>query len=134
MPTVDKLVAATKGLKVKEVPQAVGKFVGEHVPDLDRRARPDVRSLARPPARSRSLSLALPLGSFARHYTPDKTSSRLVGWCHNYKAKHNDSGSPKPLFDVLGYGFVFAYALAWPQEYAHYKHEQEAKLKAGGGH
>ena len=53
MPTVDKLVAATKGLKVKEVPQAVGKFVGEHVPDLDRRARPDVRSLARP------LSLAL---------------------------------------------------------------------------
>lgn len=33
------------------------------------------------------------------------------------------------------YGFVFAYALAWPQEYAHYKHEQEMKLKAGGsGH
>lgn len=27
MPTVDKLVAATKGLKVKEVPGAVQKFV-----------------------------------------------------------------------------------------------------------
>ena len=26
---------------------------------------------------------------------------------------------------------MFAYALAWPQEYAHYKHEQEMKLKGG---
>mmetsp|Transcript_3657 Transcript_3657/g.10508 ORF Transcript_3657/g.10508 Transcript_3657/m.10508 type:complete len:96 (-) Transcript_3657:68-355(-) len=94
MPTVDKLVQATKGLKVKDVPQAVGKFAGEH-------------------------------------YNVKETSSRLVQWFHGYKAQHIDSGSPKPLFDVLGYGFVFAYALAWPQEYAHYKHEQEMKLKGG---
>lgn len=36
--------------------------------------------------------------------------------------------------DFCRYGFVFAYALAWPQEYAHYKHEQEMKLKGGAGH
>jgi len=35
-----------------------------------------------------------------------------------------DTGSPKPLYDVLIYGFILAYALAWPTEYAHYKHEQ----------
>lgn len=66
MPTVDKLVQATKGLKVKDVPQAVGKFAGEH-------------------------------------YNVKETSSRLVQWFHGYKAQHIDSGSPKPLFDVLGY-------------------------------
>jgi hypothetical protein len=97
MPTVDKLLQGTKGLKVKEVPTYVGKFASEH-------------------------------------WTPGQTSNRLVNWFHGYKAKYIDSGSPKPLFDVLGYGFVFAYALAWPQEYAHYCHEQEAKLKAGAGH
>ena len=85
MPTVDKLLQGTKGLKVKEVPSYVGKFASEH-------------------------------------WTPNQTSSRLVNWFHGYKAKYIDTGSPKPLFDVLGYGFVFAYALAWPQEYAHYKH------------
>jgi hypothetical protein len=34
---------------------------------------------------------------------------------------------------VLSYGFVFSYALSWPRELAHYKHEQAAKL-AGGKH
>jgi hypothetical protein len=36
--------------------------------------------------------------------------------------------------DVVSYGFVLAYALAWPTEYAHYKHEQEAKLKGAAAH
>ena len=35
-----------------------------------------------------------------------------------------DTGSAKPLYDVMIYGFILAYALAWPTEYAHYKHEQ----------
>ena len=69
MPTVYKLVQATKGLKVKDVPQAVSKFAGEH-------------------------------------YNVKETSSRLVNWFHKYKAQHIDSGSPKPLFDVLGYVWV----------------------------
>ena len=42
-----------------------------------------------------------------------------------------DTGSSKPLVDLVSYGFVFSYALSWPREYAHYKHEQEAKLKGG---
>jgi hypothetical protein len=48
--------------------------------------------------------------------------------------QHINSGAGKPLYDVLGYGFLVAYALAWPQEYAHYKHEQEAKLKGAAAH
>jgi hypothetical protein len=40
-----------------------------------------------------------------------------------------ETGSPKPLFDLIIYGFFFSYAISWPKEYAHYKHEQEAKLK-----
>jgi hypothetical protein len=45
--------------------------------------------------------------------------------------QHIDTGSAKPLFDLITYGFVGAYALAWPTEYAHHKAEQEAKLKGG---
>jgi hypothetical protein len=45
-----------------------------------------------------------------------------------------DTGSSKPLVDLVSYGFVFSYALSWPREYAHYKHEQEAKLKGGAAH
>ena len=43
---------------------------------------------------------------------------------NQYKRDYIDTGSPKPLYDVLIYGFIGAYILAWPQEYAHYKHEQ----------
>jgi hypothetical protein len=72
------------------------------------------------------------VGKFAsEHWTVNKTSARVATWFDGYKTEYIDGGSPKPLFDVLGYGFVFAYALAWPQEYAHYKHEQEAKLQGG---
>ena len=43
---------------------------------------------------------------------------------NQYKKDYIDTGSAKPLYDILIYGFIGAYALAWPQEYAHYKHEQ----------
>lgn len=49
-------------------------------------------------------------------------------------AQNIDTGSGKPLFDLLIYGFLFSYAYSWPREYAHYKHEQEAKLKGGAAH
>jgi hypothetical protein len=123
MPTLDKLVQGAKGLKVKEVPTYVAKFAGEH-------------------------------------YTPEKTMSRLGNWMQNYRTQvrndkcateraqllipyrphrlcpparpqYIDTGSVKPLFDLVGYGFLFSYAISWPREYAHYKHEQEAKLKGG---
>ena len=54
-------------------------------------------------------------------------------WCRRAKADANlnqykkdyiDTGSAKPLYDVMIYGFILAYALAWPTEYMHYKHEQ----------
>lgn len=30
--------------------------------------------------------------------------------------QHIDTGSPKPLLDVITYGFVFSYAYSWPRE------------------
>lgn len=33
----------------------------------------------------------------------------------NYKRKYIDTGSPRPLYDVLIYGFFFSYLVAWPQ-------------------
>ena len=32
-----------------------------------------------------------------------------------YKRKYIDTGSPRPLYDVLIYGFFFSYLVAWPQ-------------------
>lgn len=43
---------------------------------------------------------------------------------NQYKKDYIDTGSPVPLYHVLVFGFIGAYALAWPQEYAHFKHEQ----------
>ena len=51
---------------------------------------------------------------------------------NQYKVDYIDTGSPKPLYDVLIYGFILAYALAWPTEYAHYKHEQARTLLQHG--
>eukprot|EP00887_Chlorella_sp_A99_P000420 scaffold13.g420.t1 len=65
------------------------------------------------------------------HYQPAKVQQRWSAWLQNYKTQYIDTGSAKPLFDLCIYGFVFSYALSWPRKYAHYKHEQEAKLKGG---
>lgn len=32
-----------------------------------------------------------------------------------YKKNYIDTGSAKPLYDVLIYGFFFSYLIAWPQ-------------------
>lgn len=32
-----------------------------------------------------------------------------------YKRDYIDTGSAKPLYDVLIYGFFFSYLIAWPQ-------------------
>jgi hypothetical protein len=137
MPTVDKLVQGAKHLKVKEVPGYVSKFAGEHwTPDKTRsrlanwmdRYKVQVRegegeakgdraapARARPPA---TAAAATPVP--AAHPPPSPSQH-----------PHIDTGSAKPLFDLITYGFVGAYALAWPTEYAHHKAEQEAKLKGG---
>ena len=45
------------------------------------------------------------------------------------RVQYIDTGSGKPLTDLIFGVFVGSYALSWPREYAHMKHEQEAKLK-----
>eukprot|EP00884_Botryococcus_braunii_P000039 jgi/Botrbrau1/10035/Bobra.0012s0122.1 len=52
----------------------------------------------------------------------------------SYKEKYIDTGSPKPLFDVIIGLFIFSYIQAWPQEYRHYKAEQAAKLEGKAAH
>ena len=75
-----------------------------------------------------------------RHCCHSISRCRHPATCPNLSTPHPhwlllpqniDTGSSKPLVDLVSYGFVFSYALSWPREYAHYKHEQEAKLKGG---
>eukprot|EP00192_Tetraselmis_astigmatica_P014506 CAMPEP_0117647794 /NCGR_PEP_ID=MMETSP0804-20121206/38_1 /TAXON_ID=1074897 /ORGANISM="Tetraselmis astigmatica, Strain CCMP880" /LENGTH=156 /DNA_ID=CAMNT_0005453307 /DNA_START=80 /DNA_END=551 /DNA_ORIENTATION=+ len=47
-----------------------------------------------------------------------------------YKVDHIDTGSAKPLKDVMVGVFCIAYVMAWPTEYAHWKHERDARLTA----
>ena len=48
------------------------------------------------------------------HWTPSKLQGRFGAWLQNYKTKYIDTGSPKPLTDVLIYGFFLSYAISWP--------------------
>ena len=65
------------------------------------------------------------------HYTYGKLQERAATTLANYK-KELDAGSAKPLWDTMIGVFVLSYAIAWPTEYRHYMHEQEAKLKGPG--
>ena len=41
--------------------------------------------------------------------------SKLETGLENYRLKYIDTGSATPIYHVLGYGFIFSYAVAWPQ-------------------
>ncbi|KAI7840100.1 hypothetical protein COHA_006141 [Chlorella ohadii] len=93
---------------------------------------PTVQQLVREASKLKVKEVPGHVQKFAgQHWRPEQLRSRFMNWLHDYKIKFIDTGSPKPLLDVITYGFVFSYALSWPREYAHYKHEQEAKLKGG---
>ncbi|KAL6776416.1 hypothetical protein ACKKBG_A21040 [Auxenochlorella protothecoides x Auxenochlorella symbiontica] len=66
--------------------------------------------------------------------TKNKVEGRLTSWYHRYKKEHIDTGSFKPFQDLVVGVFLFSYVISWPKEYAHYKHEQEAKLAGGAAH
>lgn len=48
------------------------------------------------------------------HWTPSKLQDRFVSWRDNYKKQYIDTGSPKPITDILTYGFFLSYAISWP--------------------
>jgi hypothetical protein len=52
-------------------------------------------------------------------------------WVQDYKVAHIDTGSSKPLKDVMVSVFCVAYVMAWPTEYAHWKHARDARLHGG---
>ena len=49
------------------------------------------------------------------HWTPTQIRTRTMDWLHQYKEKHIDTGSIKPLTDTIVALFFFSYAVAWPQ-------------------
>jgi hypothetical protein len=65
--------------------------------------------------------------------TQENVRSGTHAWLARYKAAHIDTGSVKPLFDMMAVTFGIAYVVAWPQEYKHYLHEQELKAAAAAG-
>lgn len=69
----------------------------------------------------------------SENYTYGKLQQRAANTMANYK-KELDAGSAKPLWDTMIAVFVLSYTIAWPNEYRHYLHEQEAKLKGPGEH
>lgn len=50
----------------------------------------------------------------------DRTPTTVPAPCHPLPCttclQHIDTGSAKPLLDVITYGFVFSYAYSWPRE------------------
>ncbi len=64
--------------------------------------------------------------------TWENASAHGSKWVHEYKVNHIDTGSSKPLKDVMISVFTIAYVMAWPTEYRHWKHERDARL--GKGH
>lgn len=55
------------------------------------------------------------LQSAGKHWTPAKVNQRTFDFLHTYKEKYIDTGSIKPLTDVMIGLFFFSYAVAWPQ-------------------
>jgi|Transcript_29124 hypothetical protein len=63
----------------------------------------------------------------------ENLSPKFMKWVHDYKVANIDTGSAKPLKDVMVGVFCVAYVFAWPTEYSHWKHAQEAR-KNGESH
>jgi hypothetical protein len=137
---MSNFIKGAAALKTKELPAYVQKYAGEHLapPVVQSRFtawlnnyKKQVRSMAAGAANGvvfrtdGAASVLHPL----RHTGLKIDCLRLRPQLAS--PQHIDTGSSKPFFDVVIYGFIGAYALAWPQEYAHYKHEQEMKLKGG---
>lgn len=47
-------------------------------------------------------------------WTPSKLQGRFVTWRDAYKKKYIDTGSPRPLYELMIYGFFLSYAISWP--------------------
>ena len=68
----------------------------------------------------------------ASKLTRENVTANTAVFLRDYKKAHIDTGSWTPLRHLMIGTFGIAYTVAWPQEYKHWKHEQE--VKHGGGH
>jgi hypothetical protein len=66
--------------------------------------------------------------------TRDNVSTRTWNFLYQYNEKYVQTGSLKPLNDVLIEVFFLSYSVGWPIELRHLKHAEEAaKHTAKGG-
>eukprot|EP00238_Polyblepharides_amylifera_P011674 CAMPEP_0196584250 /NCGR_PEP_ID=MMETSP1081-20130531/46361_1 /TAXON_ID=36882 /ORGANISM="Pyramimonas amylifera, Strain CCMP720" /LENGTH=79 /DNA_ID=CAMNT_0041905389 /DNA_START=176 /DNA_END=415 /DNA_ORIENTATION=+ len=63
--------------------------------------------------------------------TKENATVAYNNWFANYKKTYMDTNSPMPVVHVIGSVFCLSYVIAWPTEYSHWKHEQEAKIQGG---
>lgn len=70
----------------------------------------------------------------SENFAPAVVQSRTTTFLNRYKKDYIDTGSAKPLFDVMIGLFFLSYAISWPGEYRHYKAEQAAKLEGKAAH
>ncbi|KAJ7513777.1 hypothetical protein O6H91_23G013800 [Diphasiastrum complanatum] len=57
--------------------------------------------------------------------TREKIVSSTRSWLDNYNTKYVQTGSIKPLNDVLISVGILSYALSWPTEIRHLRHKEE---------
>jgi hypothetical protein len=66
--------------------------------------------------------------------TRDNVSKNTWNFLYNYNQKYIQTGSIRPLNDVMIGVFFLGYAVGWPTELRHLQHAEEAaKHKAEGG-
>ncbi|KDD74801.1 hypothetical protein H632_c1065p1 [Helicosporidium sp. ATCC 50920] len=70
----------------------------------------------------------------SENLTQAKVQSRFMNWMERYRKEQIEKGTLKPFTDFVVGTFIFSYVISWPREYAHYRHEQEAKLKGAAAH
>jgi hypothetical protein len=63
------------------------------------------------------------------HITKETAQSAYNTWWINYKRQYIDTSSSKPIVHFMTGIFVLSYTLAWPTEYAHWKHARDAQIK-----
>ncbi|KAJ7555942.1 hypothetical protein O6H91_05G106800 [Diphasiastrum complanatum] len=59
--------------------------------------------------------------------TRDNIVSGTRSWLDNYNTKYVQTGSIKPLNDVLISVFLLSYAVGWPTEIRHLRHQEHEK-------
>lgn len=73
-------------------------------------------------------------GFVSSKLTPANVSDQAAVALADYRRTFIDTGSAKPVQHLIVATFAIAYAVAWPTEYKHWKHEQDVKNGVAAAH